>query len=707
MSEAPAAAVRSEPPVSGHTLLFELGTEELPAKPLPVLGRHLHDTLVKSLVEASLAPAGATRWFATPRRLAVLLEGLPARQPDRESLRRGPAIAAAFDAQGAPTPAARGFARSVGVDVGELERIETDKGAWLGMRLHQDGQPVANLLPGMISRAVENLPLPKRMRWADQSHEFLRPVHWLVAMLDDQVLAMTVLGLSAEANTRGHRFHAPEPLPLETASDYEFQLAERGRVVASFEQRRSTIQTQVERVAREAGGEPVIDEDLLDEVTGLVEWPEAMVGRFDERFLEVPQEALISTMQDNQKYFPVVDGAGQLMPYFVLVANISSREPSQVRQGNERVIRPRFADAKFFWDQDRRRPLASRVAELETVVFQERLGTLRAKADRVQRLAVAIASLTGADSERVRRGALLAKCDLMTEMVGEFPELQGIMGRYYAAHDGEPDDVAAAMDEQYWPRQAGGVLPETGVGQALSLADKLDTLAGIFAIGQRPTGVKDPFGLRRAAIGALRILIERELDLDLAPIVGDALAGLPKGFETDGVASELLDYMLERLKAYYSEQGIPVDAFEAVRTLGVTRPLDMHRRLEAVQAFRQLPAADSLTAANKRIANILRKAPAGTDLDQGVDASLLHDEAERDLFAGLQATRAATADALDQGDYRAVLTHLAELRQPVDRFFDEVMVMAEDPQLQQNRLSLLRALQAEFLKVADIARLQG
>ncbi len=685
-------------------LLIEIGTEELPPKALRRLSGALAEGIREGLEKAGLG-FGDLKPYASPRRLAVLVADLAEAQPDREELRRGPALAAAFDDDGCPTKAAEGFARSCGVAVEALERLETDKGAWLAYRLKQQGRPTTELVPDILDNALKRLPIPKRMRWGSLDVEFVRPVHWVVLLFGDEVIETEVLGVRTGRESRGHRFHHPGPLYIGEPGAYAPVLETEGRVVADLDARREAIRGQVIEAGRRLGGEALIDEDLLEEVTALVEWPVAVAGSFEERFLEVPAEALISTMQDHQKYFPVVDGEGRLLPHFITISNIDSRDPEQVRLGNERVIRPRLSDAAFFWEQDRKRPLADRVEQLGDMVFQKKLGTLLDKSRRVSGLAGHIASLIEGDPALAERAALLAKCDLLTQMVYEFPELQGIMGRYYARHDGEPEEVAEALDEQYMPRFAGDELPRTRTGMALALADRLDTLVGIFAIGQAPTGDKDPFALRRAALGVLRILIERSLDLDLEDLLREAAARFDEDLGAQAVVETVFDFVMDRLRAYYAEAGVPVNTFEAVRARRPTRPLDFDRRLKAVQAFGQRPEAESLAAANKRIGNILRKAEEA--IPEQVDETLLKETAERELAREVEAAAAEVEPLLDAGDYGPALDRLAGLRSVVDRFFDEVMVMAEDKALRRNRLALLGRLQGLFLRVADIGRLQA
>jgi glycyl-tRNA synthetase beta chain len=690
--------------MSTRDLLIEVGTEELPPKALTTLAAALADGMVRRLHDAGLAPKGHTV-YAAPRRLAVLVQGVAERQPDREVERRGPAVNAAFDGEGRPSKALEGFARSCGVTVNDLQELATDKGAWMVYRAMQPGQPAQALIPDMLGEALDELPIPKRMRWGAGSAAFVRPVHWIVLLFGSEVIDAEIYGVRTWHQTRGHRFHHPAPLPVPAPSDYAALLEGTGHVIVDFQARRAMIKAQVEAAACELGGRAVLDEDLLDEVTALTEWPRVVTGNFEPRFLEVPKEALISTMQGNQRYFPVLDEAGELLPHFITVANIDSRDPAAVRLGNERVIRPRFSDAEFFWNEDRKQPLASHLESLKTVVFQQRLGTLYDKTERVVRLARHIAGLMGADMERAARAALLAKCDLMTGMVGEFPELQGIMGRYLARHDGEHAEVAQALDEVYMPRRAGDTLPETRVGQALALAERLDTLVGIFAIGQGPTGAKDPFALRRAALGVLRILIERGLDLDLHALLTFAADGVQEKVDAKAVVETVFDFMLERMRAYALDRGIRIDVFEAVLATRPLRPLDFERRMQAVNDFLALPQAESLSAANKRIANILKKVEG--ELPSRIDTALLQDPAERALASHVEVIEAELAPLFAAGDYTAALGRLAHLREAVDAFFDGVMVMAEDAALRANRLALLNRLRALFLRVADISVLGG
>jgi glycyl-tRNA synthetase beta chain len=687
----------------GKPLLFELGTEELPPRALSALSKALADELTAEFSRARLKHGLVTR-FATPRRLALLVEDLAIQQPDQLVERRGPPIASAFDDQGAPRRAALGFARSCGVEINALERVQTDQGAWLYHRFTRLGGMTIDLLPSMIASALAGIPAPKRMRWGAGEVEFVRPAHWVVLLFGDEIVDVEILGLKPGRHTRGHRFHHPEPLDIAAPAEYAALLEVKGKVVADFDARRARIRQQVERLAETLRGRALIDDAVLDEVTGLVEWPQALAGNFDAVFLEIPPEVLITTMQDNQRYFPVVSSDGRLLPHFIAISNIESVAPEVVRAGNERVIRPRFSDAAFFWRQDRKVTLESRRDALKSVVFQERLGSLFDKTVRVERLAGFIAEQMGADVAKTQRAAALSKADLVTHMVFEFPNLQGIMGRYYAACDGEAEAVRIALDEQYMPRQAGDELPRTPVGQALALADRLDTLIGIFATGYRPTGEKDPFGLRRAALGVLRIMIERALDLDLELGLTVAADVLPAELRGAEATANAFDYVMERLKAYYLDRGIAPHVFAAVMARRPTRPLDFDRRVRAVQAFRELPEAESLASANKRIANILKQA--GSAALPQVDERLLRDDAERELHRQVEDVHRKTAPLFEARDYQQVLGELAGLRAAVDRFFDQVLVMAPDQALRYNRIALLDHVSGLFLRIADISRLQ-
>jgi glycyl-tRNA synthetase beta chain len=686
--------------------LFELGTEELPPKSLFTLARALAEGIEKGLATAAI-DHGEVEWFATPRRLAVRVHGLAEKQPDQEIKRQGPAVANAFDDSGQPTKAAAGFAASCGVSVDKLQQVDGPKGRVLMFVGTKKGEPTTTLLPGIVKASLDALPIAKRMRWGAGDAEFVRPVHWAVMLFGTTVVECELLGVRTGKNSHGHRFHAPAPLPIASPAKYVDAL-KKAHVIADVAERRERIRSGSVALAQANGGTAVISDALLDEVTALVEWPVPLLGRFDERYLELPQEVPIATMQDHQRYFPVRDAQGKLRNEFIAVANLESRDPNKVRDGNERVIRPRLADAAFFWDSDRRERLEARRPMLKNVTFQAKLGSLHDKTERVSRLAVRIAESTSGDAALARRAAELSKCDLLTLMVGEFPELQGLMGNYYAAADGEPAEVCAALEEQYWPRFAGDRVPQTRTGIALSLADKLDTLAGIFAIGQKPSGTRDPFGLRRAALGVLRTILERELDVDLRQLVESAVAAQPVEKKPE-VVEEVWTYIVERLRSSYLEgdgaRAVTTEMFDAVVASRTQSVLDMDLRLRALERFLKMSEAESLAAANKRIVNILRKAPG--DLTGAVDTSRLQDGAERQLFEHVLSMERAVNPLFARREYAQALTQLASLRDDVDRFFDSVMVMAEDADVRANRLGLLLRLRGLFLQFADLSRLPG
>lgn len=705
--------------MSAADFLVELGTEELPPLALPELQKAFAEGLRSGLADAGI-PHGALKSFATPRRLAVLVNGVAAMQSAQSLKLKGPPVNAAFDKAGQPTTAAIKFAEKCGVAVDALKRVVEGKGEFLYFEGEKPGLPTVGLLPGIVQKSLEALPIPKRMRWGSSTAEFVRPVHWLVLLFGGDVVPARILDTDAGRATRGHRFMAPADLLLAQPADYEATLRDRGFVLADFALRREKIREQVVAAAGSLTGEALLDEKLLDEVTALVEWPSPVTGSFEGRFLDLPREVLISTLQQHQRYFAVQNSAGKLLPHFITVSNIESRDPAKVRAGNERVVRPRLSDAAFFWSQDRKQKLADRSAALDAVTFQAKLGSVGEKTRRVSALAGEIALLIDADQATAVRAAELAKCDLLSNMVGEFPELQGIMGRYYATADGEPDEVCAAIDEHYLPRGAGGSLPGTGAGISVALADKLDTLAGIFAIGQKPSGTKDPFGLRRAAIGALRILVEKKLDVDLRALVTRACALQPvQGANT---SADVWDFMVERLRAYFidasgadsSGAGITTEMFDAVRASEPVSPLDFRARLDALASFLALPEAESLTAANKRIANILKKStsvtPDGTRATPvAAQTELLREPAEKALHEALAEALPDVERALGKGkrDYAGALTRLAKLRPAVDAFFDSVMVNAEDPALRNNRLALLAGLRGQFTRIADLSCLPG
>ncbi|MDX2503803.1 MAG: glycine--tRNA ligase subunit beta [Gammaproteobacteria bacterium] len=685
-------------------LLIELGTEELPPKALKGLSLAFRSGIARGLADARLG-YDDIKSYATPRRLAVVIRQLETNQPDKSSERRGPALQAAFDEEGCPTKAAIGFARSCAVKVEQLSKLETDKGAWLAYTAQEKGKHCRDLIPGIFQTALDKLPIPKRMHWGDLDALFVRPVHWAIILLADEVIQADILSVTTSNKTRGHRFHHPQVMTLSAPSEYETLLQEKGMVIADFDKRQALIREQIMAAAVTIGGNAIIDPDLLDEVTSMVEWPQAIVGEFEKHFLAVPSEALISAMKKHQKYFHIVDKSNQLLPYFITISNIESSDPEQIKEGNERVIRPRLSDASFFWSQDKKNPLEDKLKRLKSVVFQNKLGSVYDKTQRVSELAAIIAEQLGSDVAQARRSAQLAKCDLMTEMVNEFPDLQGIMGRYYAANDGEDDAVAQALDEQYMPRFAGDITPASATGQALSIAERIDTLMGIFALGQIPSGDKDPFALRRAALGLLRTIIENKLVLDIPKILHKSATLFPMEVNAEKACEGVYKFMLDRLKGYFSDQSIAPDVFDSVVALMPTQPYDFACRIEAVNQFKQLDAAESLAAANKRITNILKKLDG--QLPESIDSNLFLENAEKRLAEQLKSVSERIEPLLTQSQYTQALTELSGLREVVDQFFDDVMVMADDEALKNNRIALLNQLHGQFMQVADLSLLQS
>ncbi len=682
-------------------LLVELGSEELPPKALNKLSQAFTDGIVDGLKKAGFK-INHVESFATPRRLAVLIKNINSSQADRRIERKGPSLKAAYDGDGQPTKAAMGFARSCGVEVADLQQQETHKGTWLMFKSIEKGHHLADLIEDIINQSLSHLPIPKRMRWGDSAAEFVRPVHWLVLMHGEKILGANILGLKSSRETFGHRFHSRAEITLRHASDYQQRLLTKGFVIADFSIRKQTIKQQVIDAAKQVGGEAVIDEQLLDEVTALNEWPVAVAGEFEKLFLDMPTEALIKTMQGHQKYFPVQATDGRLKNYFITISNIDSTSPEKVKAGNERVIRPRLADAMFFWKQDQKQPLESFNNALEKVVFQKQLGSVAEKVSRVTTLAEFIAIQLKVNVSHVKRAAVLSKCDLMTDMVGEFASLQGIMGKHYAQLEGEATEVSLALDEQYKPRSANDDTASGSIGQILAISDKLDSLVGIFAIGQKPTGEKDPYALRRASLGILRTIIERQLDLDLKQLIHKSAQLLSSKVDASKVELEVFDYILERLRAYYLEQKVTPDVFDAVSALAPSRPLDFNKRIKAVSAFCKLAEAQSLAAANKRVSNILKKSAVKIT---SVDKNLFIDDAEKNLYAALNTLSQSLEPMFDAGDYETALSRLSSLRDPVDAFFDSVMVMADDEAIKNNRIALLNTMNQLFLRTADLSRL--
>ena len=685
-----------------QNFLVEIGTEELPPKALKTLATSFADN-----VEAELNQAGLTfdkiEWFAAPRRLAVKVLNLATQQPSKEIEKRGPAVSAAFDAEGKPTKAAEGWACGCGIAVDQAERIATDKGEWLVHRAKIEGQPTKNLLNAIVANALAKLPIPKPMRWADKTVQFIRPVHTVTMLLGDELIEGEILGVASARTIRGHRFLGEKEFEIQHADQYPQLLREKGSVVADFNERKAEILAKSQAKATALGGVADIEESLLEEVTSLVEYPNVLTAKFEERFLAVPAEALVYTMKGDQKYFPIYDKEGKLLPHFIFVSNINPEDPTAIIEGNEKVVRPRLTDAEFFFKTDLKQKLVDRLPRLETVLFQQQLGTLKDKTDRIEQLAGEIAKQIGADEAKAKRAGLLSKCDLMTNMVFEFTDTQGVMGMHYARHDGEEEEVAVALNEQYMPRFAGDELPKSLVASAVALADKFDTLTGIFGIGQAPKGSADPFALRRAALGALRIIVEKNLPLDLEDLVKKSAALFGDKLTNQNVVADVVDFMLGRFRAWYQDEGIAVDVIQAVLARRPTRPADFDARVRAVSHFRTLDSAEALAAANKRVSNILAKADAAIG---EINLTACVEPAEKALAEAVLALRAEVQPLIAQGDYTAVLDKLANLRAPVDSFFDNVMVNADDPALRQNRLAILNTLQGLFLQVADISVLQ-
>ncbi|WP_040975306.1 glycine--tRNA ligase subunit beta [Necropsobacter massiliensis] len=686
-----------------QNFLAEIGTEELPPKALKKLATAFAENVEQELNQAGLA-FDRVEWFAAPRRLAVKVLDLSTSQPSKEIEKRGPAVSAAFDAAGNPTKAAEGWARGCGISVAQAERLKTEKGEWLVHRAVIEGQPTKNLLCGMISNALAKLPIPKTMRWGDKTEQFVRPVHTVTLLLGDELIEGNILGIKSDNIIRGHRFLGKREFRITHADQYPALLKEKGSVIADFNERKASILAKSQEKATALGGTADIEEDLLDEVTALVEYPNVLSAKFEERFLAVPAEALVYTMKGDQKYFPIYDKTGKLLPHFIFVSNINPQDPSAIIEGNEKVVRPRLTDAEFFFKTDLKQRLEDQLPRLETVLFQQQLGTLRDKTDRLEQLSGIIAAQIGADVNKATRAGLLSKCDLMTNMVFEFTDTQGVMGMHYARHDGEDEEVAVALNEQYMPRFAGDNLPNSPVACSVALADKIDTLTGIFGIGQQPKGSADPFALRRAALGVLRIIVEKKLPLDLEDLVKKSTALFANKLTNPNVVDEVVDFMLGRFRAWYQDQGIGVDVIQAVSARRPTKPADFDARVRAVAHFRTLDSADALAAANKRVGNILAKTDG--QISEKIDRTLCLEPAEMVLAEQVENLQRELQPLFAAGEYQTALDRLAALREPVDDFFDHVMVNADDINLRNNRLAILNTLQNLFLQVADISLLQ-
>ncbi|QTG89714.1 glycine--tRNA ligase subunit beta [Vibrio furnissii] len=682
--------------------LIELGTEELPPKQLRTLAEAFAANFTAELNNAGIAHDGVT-WFATPRRLALKVANLAEGQPDKVVEKRGPAVSVAFDADGNPTKAAQGWARGNGITVEQAERLVTDKGEWLLFKEQVKGQDTAAVVVDMAAKALAHLPIAKPMRWGDKETQFIRPVKTLTILFGDTLIDGEILGVKSDRIIRGHRFMGEPEFTIDSAAQYPAILLERGKVIADYETRKAMIIDGAQKAAAELGGIADLEDDLVEEVTSLVEFPVVLTAKFEEKFLKVPAEALVYTMKGDQKYFPVYDANKHLLPNFIFVSNIESKEPRHVIEGNEKVVRPRLADAEFFFNTDLKSKLVDRLPQLETAIFQQKLGTIKDKTDRITELAGYIAEQIGADVEKSKRAGLLAKCDLMTSMVFEFTDTQGVMGMHYARHDGEAEEVAVALNEQYMPRFAGDSLPTNGVSAAVAMADKLDTIVGIFGIGQAPKG-SDPFALRRASLGVLRIIVEYGYNLDLVDLVAKAKSLFGDRLSNDNVEQDVIEFMLGRFRAWYQDEGFSVDIIQAVLARHPTKPADFDRRVKAVSHFRDLDAAEALAAANKRVGNILAKFDG--ELAQEIDLALLQEDAEKALAEAVEVMTEALEPAFATGNYQQALSQLAGLREPVDAFFDNVMVMADDEALKKNRLTLLNNLRNLFLQIADISLLQ-
>lgn len=682
--------------------LIELGTEELPPKQLRTLAEAFAANFTAELNNAGIAHDGVT-WYATPRRLALKVANLAEGQPDKVVEKRGPAVSVAFDADGTPTKAAQGWARGNGITVEQAERLVTDKGEWLLFKEQVKGQDTAAVVVDMAAKALAHLPIAKPMRWGDKETQFIRPVKTLTILFGDTLIDGEILGVKSDRIIRGHRFMGEPEFTIDSAAQYPAILLERGKVIADYETRKAMIIDGAQKAAAELGGIADLEDDLVEEVTSLVEFPVVLTAKFEEKFLKVPAEALVYTMKGDQKYFPVYDANKHLLPNFIFVSNIESKEPRHVIEGNEKVVRPRLADAEFFFNTDLKSKLVDRLPQLETAIFQQKLGTIKDKTDRITELAGYIAEQIGADVEKSKRAGLLAKCDLMTSMVFEFTDTQGVMGMHYARHDGEAEEVAVALNEQYMPRFAGDSLPTNGVSAAVAMADKLDTIVGIFGIGQAPKG-SDPFALRRASLGVLRIIVEYGYNLDLVDLVAKAKSLFGDRLSNDNVEQDVIEFMLGRFRAWYQDEGFSVDIIQAVLARHPTKPADFDRRVKAVSHFRDLDAAEALAAANKRVGNILAKFDG--ELAQEIDLALLQEDAEKALAEAVEVMTEALEPAFATGNYQQALSQLAGLREPVDAFFDNVMVMADDEALKKNRLTLLNNLRNLFLQIADISLLQ-
>ncbi|PMG74879.1 glycine--tRNA ligase subunit beta [Shewanella sp. 10N.286.51.B7] len=686
-----------------ENLLIEVGTEELPPKALRKLAESFLANFTEELTKAELAFSDAT-WYAAPRRLAIRIEQLAVAQADKVVEKRGPAVAQAFDAEGNPTKAAMGWARGNGITVEQADRLKTDKGEWLLHQAKVVGVETKSLIATMAQKSLDKLPIPKPMRWGSNTTQFIRPVHTVTMLLGDELVAGELLGIESARTIRGHRFMGVDTFELDHADNYLTELETQGKVLADYQRRKDIIKVNAEIAAKQIGGVAELEDELLEEVTALVEWPVVLTASFEEKFLDVPAEALVYTMKGDQKYFPVFDKSGQLLPNFIFVTNIESKDPQQIISGNEKVVRPRLADAEFFFETDKKQSLETRLSSLESVVFQKQLGTIKARVERISAMASFIATSIGANSEEAARAGLLSKSDLMTNMVMEFTDLQGTMGMHYARLDGETDAIAVALAEQYKPKFSGDTVPTAPISICVALAEKLDTLVGIFGIGQAPKGAADPFALRRAAIGILRLCLENNLPLDLVDLIAKAKELHGENLTNDKVSEQVLEFFMGRFRSWYQDQGVGVDVILAVLARKPTAPADFESRIKAVAHFRTLEQASALAAANKRVSNILAKVEG--EIPSTIDSGLLVESAEKALADKLAALQPQLAPLFAAANYQEALALLANLRESVDTFFEDVMVMADDAALKNNRLALLNSLREQFLHAADISLLQ-
>ena len=684
-------------------LLIEIGTEELPPKSLKSLATAFSEQMCLALNEVEL-DFNDTNWYATPRRLSLLITDLDITQKDKEHQRRGPSLSVAFDKNENPTQATVGFAKSCGVEVKELEKLESGKGAWLVFNTILKGKKTNEIIPGLVEKSLGRLPIAKRMRWGNYNIEFVRPIKWILILFGNKTLNCEILGIKSGATSFGHRYHHPGALEIKSPSEYSNILRNKGHVIVDYNERLSLIRSQISLAAKNSKGNAIIDPGLLDEVTSLVEWPVSFIGNFDPEFLKLPKEVLIATMQDNQKYFPVTNDKKELMPLFICVSNIESNNLELIKKGNERVIRPRLSDAVFFWEWDLKYGLKNHRQSLKEVVYQKDLGTLYDKSERLVKTLSLIGEKINLDIDSAKTAAALCLCDLLTKMVSEFPKLQGTMGRYYAKAEGENNDIAIALEEFYQPRFSGDKLPKTLSGQCLAISEKIDSLIGIFSIGKAPTGDKDPFALRRSAIGLLRIIIECEIDIDLKDLLSTAASTFSNKNQSLNCINDVYTFLMERLRHYYRDEGFSADVFESVFAINISRPLDFHHRLVAVAEFRKLSEAKSLAAANKRISNLLKKSE---EIDSiKVTDDLLVEKSEIKLARKLEDYKKIITPMINNHNYKSALTELAGLRKVIDNFFDNVMVMCDEPDLKKNRLALLSNLNSLFLEIADISKLQ-